>query len=106
MIKGTGKKQHCYFRIGTYGVMQIPRNHVVGELSIRPNGEEYIIGSSKTFHKNFDSALVNLYDRLLSDKAHQSTLNSVKGLIELIKESKEELLQAIQEQDITMIENI
>ena len=98
MGRGSGKKLQCYFRIGTYGIAQVPLNHVVGELSIKPNGDEYIIGSTKSFHKNFDSALLNLYDRLVGDKAHQSTLRSVKGLIDLITESKKELLEAIKEQ--------
>ena len=94
-IKKTGKGLQCYFRIGTYGVAQIPLNHVVGELSINGKGDEYMINNTKAFHKNFDSALLDVYDRLLSDKAHQSTLSSVKGLIDLIKESKEEILQEI-----------
>ena len=90
-----GKEVQCYFRVGTYGISQIPLNEVVGELSINKDGEEYMINNTKSYHKNFDNALLNLYDRLLCNKAHQSTLSSVKGLIDLIKESKEEILQEI-----------
>ena len=74
-----GRSLQSLFRVGKYAICQIPMNIVVGEIGLDGKGNERITQNTKSYHKNYDYALENLYDRLLRDKMAKSTLDLIKS---------------------------
>lgn len=89
------------FRFGKYGISQDSMNVVVGDIytvtSGKNIGEDRIRPSSKTYHRNYESALDNIFDRMMRDKMHTKNLSFVKSLKESLIETKEEISRVLKE---------
>lgn len=92
------RETQAIVRFGDYVISQIPRNIIVGKLGIIKTGEdkgkEKILPSSISYHKNYEAALDNLYDRLLIDKMSVLQPDMIRKLSKEIKNAKEEIIQA------------
>ena len=94
-VKPVGKELQCSFRLGKYGICQIPLNIVLGEIGFDGKFNERLIQSTKTYHKSYETAMEALYDRFLNDKMSKSNMDHVKTIIKSIKEAKEEILSEL-----------
>jgi len=96
-----GRATQAIFRIGKFGIRQIPCNIIVGEYSLvtsGPNqGMERMKSNTETYHTNYERALGNLIDRLIEDKMEKSSIDMLKGLIKSIAEVKAELYKVLKE---------
>ncbi len=94
-MKTKGNTLQTLFRVGKYGIQQIPRNIVVGEIGLDGKCNERIIQSTKTYHSNYETALLNVFNRLLQDNMAKNTLNSMRGVLDSIEEAKQEILDEL-----------
>lgn len=95
------RETQSIFRVGKFGVYQVPMNVVVGEMTLITKGDlagtEKMKERSKSFHKNYEHALYNLLDRMIEDNMSQSSVELMKTLIESIDKSRKDILTALKE---------
>ena len=94
------RKTQYSFRVGAFGIEQIPFNISVGELTINQDGEEKFKLGSIRYFPNYEQALLHLYNRVIEAKLANTTANSVKAIIESIQSAKVEIINALKEQKI------
>lgn len=99
-----GRENVGGFRVGKYIVKQVPLNIVVVELSLAVSGKnaglEVERVNTATYHRNYEDALNNLFNRLVNDNCAESTKNSFRTVMESIKKAKEEILEAIKKEGL------
>jgi len=99
-MEKNSRKIQCSFRVGAFGIEQIPYNICVGEVTLNQHGEEVFKRTSIKYFKSYSQALLNLHDRIVEAKLANTTATSVKSIIQSIKDAKEEILNALKEQKI------
>ena len=92
------REEQAIFRVGKYGISQVPLNVIVGEYTLVTSGKsvgtEKMKDRSKSYHKNYESALGNLLDRIIADKMSESSIDMIKGLIDSIALAKKEVIDS------------
>jgi hypothetical protein len=98
-MSNPSRETQALLRFGEYAISQIPLNIIVGKLTVVQSGEdkgkEKILNSSMSYHKNYESALENLYDRMLIDKMSSSQPDMLRKLTKEIRSAKEEIILAL-----------
>jgi hypothetical protein len=92
------REEQAIFRVGKYGISQVPLNVIVGEYTLITSGKEMgtekIKYNSQSYHKNYECALSNLLDRIIADKMAESNVDMIRSLIDSIALAKKEVLYA------------
>lgn len=102
--KKTSRKTQAFFRVGKFGIRQTPLNIIVGEIRLVQSGPllgtEKMIKYTESYHRNYEIALIELMNRLINDKMSKGNVDVLKGLIDSIKETKEDILRALRDYTI------
>lgn len=102
-----GRESTSGFRVGKYVVKQVPLNVYVCELRLVATGKnagmEIEDTKTKTYHKNWEGALNNLFDRLMADKCAESTKDSFNSVRQAIQKAREDIVQELQKVDFIEI---
>lgn len=93
------RKEQGIFRIGNWGISQIPLNIIVAEYYIVTQGvdigKEKRIPKTQRFFSNYDKAFDYLIDCLIIDGVKLSQVNMVQTMLNAIKELKKDVSEAI-----------
>lgn len=99
-----GREALSGFRVGKYIVKQVPLNVYVCEVRLVAEGKDAGMEveniNTKSYHKNYEHALNNLFDRLMNDNCADSTRESFRTVRESIQKAREDILSAIKEQGL------
>lgn len=92
-----GREKQAIFRVGKFGIEQVPLNVVVGEIKLvttgKDKGTERL--SNKSFHGSYEEALKELLRRGIKYHMREGDVTLIKGVIDSIEEAKNEILDAL-----------